>query len=174
MRQNHQNRPGLLSRIRVKTRRHHLLRLLVRDEIKALPKWVKECLVLVIWSRVITYTSAWLYMISPKWSCKVVDPFLFASQPMPVCWLIKYETDDIAWLLVSYAMCKMSMKLSNLLFVVCVIMFGWQLIDAAMFWVNYKRGPTIYLDMIYTALALIYSALKSNKPDSLARIKSLF
>lgn len=143
-------------------------------EIKSLPVWVRQCLILIVWSRVITYTSAWLYMIFPKWSNKIVDPFLFAHQPMPICWLIKYSTDDISWLIASYTMCKMAAMLSNFLFLVCIVVFGWQIVDAAMLWINYKHGPTIYLDLLWVSLALIYSAIQGYRPETLARVKSLF
>jgi hypothetical protein len=167
----YQNRLFVLNRGKIHP--HRRLRRLVA-EVKSLPVWVRQCLILIIWSRVITYTSAWLYMLFPKWSNKIVDPFLFAHQPMPICWLIKYSTDDVSWLIISYTMCKMSAMLSNFLFLVCVIVFGWQIIDAIMLWVNYKHGHLFYIDMIWVTLALIYSALKGYRPETLARVKSIF
>lgn len=173
-----QNRGVHLSRSRNRVpEKIRLLRLrlrLVVVGVRKLPAWVRQSLALILLSRVVSYLSVWLYIAFPTWSNKIVDPFLFAHQPMPICWLIKYSSDDIAWLLVSFVMCKMSAMISNFLFIVCVIMFGWQIIDATMFWVNFKRGHIVYLDMIWISLCMVYTAIKGYKPETIAKIKSIF
>lgn len=105
---------------------------------------------------------------------KAVDPFIFWSQPMPRCWFIRYLTDDLSWIMMCWSVCMIAKWVSDLIFLVSVIWLVWHVIDAVMFWVNYKHAPMIYIDLTWTSLVLIWSAMKGYSKKTIGRIKSIF
>src|ERR1700753_1534190 len=162
-------------RTRAKTRRHRLLRHLeassleVVFRLKSLPNWARKFVVISMGARLVTFASAWLYFGFKEWSLKVVDPFLFASQPMPRCWLIKYCSDDLSWIMMCWAVCILAAVVSDFVFLVCIIWLGWHIIDAIMLWVNYKHSPMSYLDLTWTCLILMWSAIKGYSKETICK-----
>lgn len=156
--------------------RRRLRRLLLEPKRKRdrPPRWVSKCVLLLLLSRAVTYLSVVIYSAYPVWSNKIVNPFLFASQPMPMCWLIKYASEDVSWIMVSYAMCCISVKVSNLLFEVSAILLGWQIIDGAMFWINYKHSPSLYVELLWVIISMCYISFEWYTPERAAKIKSIF
>ena len=177
--QNHRNQQGL-SRISAKIRRLRLRPLLeaklleILFRLKSLPKWGRRFVVISAGTRLISFAGSWSYFINKQWAMKIVDPFLFSSQPMPRCWLIKYATDDIAWIMMCWSICILAALVSDLIFLVALIWLGWHIIDAIMFWVNYKHSPMIYLDITWTSLIFMWTAIKGYSKETISRIKSIF
>jgi hypothetical protein len=162
------------------TLRHRLRRHLESRSLEALyrirqlPKWAKKFIFISAGARIITYASVFSHWINKSWSLQIVDPFLFWSQPMPRCWLIRYFTDDLYSIMMAWTVCILAALVSDLVFLVSVIWLGWHVIDAAMFWVNYKHTPMVYLDLTWTALILIWTAMKGYSKETVGRIKSIF
>lgn len=157
-------------------RRHRLRRPLALSRVGQAPKWVRETVLIMISARLITYWAIFLYRLYPVWSMVKVDPFLCPSyhNPMVRTWYIKYLCNEIELLLICYAFCKISSKVSNYLFLVSIIFLGYHMIDTLMFFWNFKRYDLFYLDLMWTVLLLIWSVFKGHKPETLSKIKSLF
>jgi hypothetical protein len=172
----------ILYRIRGQIRRHLPLRLLVLTmrknltRLREIPRWIRETVVIMCAARVVCYTAALLYWLSPRLSLKKVDPFLLPSyhNPMVLVWYIKYLCNDIELLLISYAFCKISARVSNYLFLVSVIFFIYHVTDCLMFVWNFKRYDLLYFDLMWTTLAFVVSVFRGYRPETIARIKSLF
>jgi hypothetical protein len=144
--------------------------------LREIPKWVRETVVIMCAARVVCYTAVLFYWISPSLCVKKVDPFLCPGyhNPMVLVWWIKYLTNDVELFLISYAFCKISAKISNYLFLVSVIFFGYHVLDCLMFVWNFKRYDMLYFDVMWTVLLLVWSVFKGYKPETIAKIKSLF
>jgi len=144
--------------------------------LREIPKWVRDTVVILCAARVVCYAAVLLYWISPSLSLKKVDPFLCPGyhNPMVLTWWIKYFCNDIELFLLSYAFCKISAQVSNYLFLVSVIFFGYHVLDCAMFLWNFKRYDLLYFDIMWTALALVWSVFVGYRPETVAKIKSLF
>jgi len=164
--------------IQVRTLRHRLRRPLVSaiNRIRQVPSWVRQTVMILCAARVVCYTAVLLYWLSPSWCLKKVDPFLCPGyhNPMVAVWYVKYICNDIELLLLSYAFCKVCTRLSDYLFLVSVIFFIYHVIDVVMFVWNFKRYDLLYFDLMWTTLALVWSVFKGYKPETVAKIRSLF
>lgn len=144
--------------------------------IRSVPKWIRDCVVLAILSRLITYAAVFLERINKGLANKTVNPYLcpWYDNPMKLKWYIKFASDPIAWVLISWMICKITMRVSDYLFLVSVIFLGYHLLDTIMFFWNFERYELIYWDMILTAVILTWSIFKRYQPETIAKIKSLF
>jgi len=141
-----------------------------------IPKWIRDVVFISIISRFVTYLSIFINWGFPTWANRKIDPFLCPGyhNPMYTTWWIYYFTQDLSWLLASYAFCKIASRVSNYLFLVGVIFFGYHLIDSIMYIWNFKQYSLLYIDIFWSMLLLIYTVFKGFKPETIARIKSLF
>jgi|ERR1700748_9541 len=150
--------------------------LAAQSNLRRLTRWIKEIVAISIAARLITYSAMFLSWVSKPLAERIVDPFLcpWYSNPMKLKWFIYYCSQDLAWVFSSYAFCKCAVRLSDYLFLVSIILLGYQLIDAFMLFWNFKQSNLIYLDLMWTVLAFISSVFKGYKPETVARVKSLF
>lgn len=141
-----------------------------------LPNWSKRCIAIAISAKLVTYTWLILYWAFPIWSMRLVDPFLCPgySHPFSISWFIKSITDDWEWILFVYAAAMAIKRVSDTVFLVFFIIFAYQVIDHLMFWWNYKTSYAMYIDIMWTVLILIWTAIKGHKKETLGRIKGLF
>lgn len=147
---------------------------LILKKVGALPLWVKKIVALMLGSRIILYAWMLPHCICKKWCNKIVDPFLFWHCPQKIYYIICNFSNDVGWVMLSWAMCIGMALLSDVLFIISVVLLGWNIADCVMFWVNYNHAPLLYIDFMWTALALIYGAIKRDDPVFFARIKSIF
>jgi hypothetical protein len=177
--------PSQMIHNRIRVPIHHRLPLLRRvvltmrknlTRLREIPKWVRETVVILCAARVVCYTAVLLYWLSPSLSLKKVDPFLCPGyhNPMVFVWWVKYLTNDIELFLISYAFCKIASKVSDYLFLVSAIFFVYHASDILMFIWNFKRYSLLYFDLMWVTLILVWSVFKGYKPETVARIKSLF
>ena len=139
-------------------------------------KEVRHTVFISIAARLVTYAAVCVEWIFPKWANKTVDPFLCPgfSCPMKAKWYIYYASQNVAWFLMCYVFCKVCLNYSNHLFLVSVIMLSYHILDAVLFVWNFNRYGIMQVDLMWTALALIWSVFKGYKPETIAKIKSLF
>lgn len=144
--------------------------------LRQVPRWIRDTVVLSIAARAVTYAAVFMEWGWTTKAAKVIDWFWcpWYSNPMAMKWWIKYFSNDIELLLITYVVCKISAHVSNYLFLVAVIFFGYEIIDTILFLWNFKRYDVFYTDLFWTALTLIWSVFKGYTPETIAKIKSLF
>lgn len=120
--------------------------------------------------------DAIFFRIAPKWSSLKADWFWSPYFKMELTheWWLKFIGDYLLNIISYYILAKVAAKFSNVLFIICVIFFGYHCIDFIMFMWDYNGQLYIYLDLGYTSIILIKYAIFPYKEERFARIKSLF
>lgn len=93
---------------------------------------------------------------------------------IPVCWWVKYLTNDVFEVLVFYAFAKVAKQYSISLFLVIVVLLFYHIIDLAMYLWNFKTSHYMMWDMLWTTYVFVRIALRKWKDETIAKIKSLF
>lgn len=139
-------------------------------------KTIRDCVILVVIGHVFTYMAALVIRIWPTWSQIMVDWFWSPHYHMKMerVWYIQFGGQGICDIITYYLLAKIASKFSDSLFVVFVIFFGYHIVDAIMFWVNFNTFFYIYVDIFYTCLILIKYAIMPYRPEKFARLRSLF
>ena len=148
----------------------------VRQILQSLNKVIRDCILLLILGHLLTEVSSLLYKIWPTWSDKEVYWFLSPSYHHQWArkWYIKSSTDDLLWIIVFYCFAKVAKQYSEYLFLCIFILFCYHVIDGLFFWWDFKTSNYLYWDLLFTAIVLIKGVFKGYKPETIARIKSLF
>lgn len=141
-----------------------------------IPKIVRDCILLLIIGHGLTFISVIFYKIWPAWTEEKVDWFLspFYRLKMEREWYFKMGADYLLNVITYYIMAKVAAKFSDSLFIVCVIFFGYHVVDCFFFFWNFNGQFYIYLDLFYTAIILIKYAVLPYKPEKFAKLRSLF
>ena len=137
---------------------------------------VRDSIILIVAAHVLTFMAAILMRICPGW-CQVKEDLFMSpwfKMKMERVWYIQFGGQGVSDLLTYYVMAKIAAKFSDSLFIVCVVFFGYHIVDVFMFWYDFNGHFYIYLDLIWTALILVKYAVHPYKPERLARIKALF
>lgn len=142
----------------------------------AVPAVVRSTILILVFSHLLTEASAICYEIWPQWSDRKIDPFLspWYSNPMKIKWHIKFVCDDLCWIGTFYAFAKVAKQYSNFLFLTAIIFFCYHIMEVVMYFWNYKTSHYLYWDFLTTALLMIRGMFKPYKPETIAKIKSLF
>lgn len=77
-------------------------------------------------------------------------------------------------LLSIYGWAKTAALVSDTLFMVLVVVFGYMVIDNVMFWWDFNDDFCIYLYFFWTMIILIRRCVFPYKPETIAKVKSLF
>lgn len=169
--------------IQAPIRRVHLLHLRGAKAVEAakyrlgqVPTWIRNTVLLFVYARLINYTAIFVEWLTPAWGNHKVDLFLCPgfSCPMLFKWYVKYISVDLGWLIFSWACVKIAMRVSDYLFLVAAIFVGYHIIDVLMFVWNFQRYNLLYVDMMWTALIFIWTVFKGYRPETVAKVKSLF
>lgn len=137
---------------------------------------IRDSIILIVAAHVLTFMAAILMHICPEW-CKIKEDIFLSpwfNMKMERVWYVQFGGQGLSDLITYYVMAKIAVKFSDVLFVVCLIFFGYHLIDVIMFWYDFNGQFYIYLDLLWTAIALVRYAVHPYRPERLARIKSLF
>lgn len=139
-------------------------------------KVISDCVILLIGGHAATFMSALFYKISPKWSIEKADWFLCPGFKMDMAheWWLKLSGDYLLNVMTYYVMAKIAAKFSDSLFLICVILFGYHIVDLFMFFWDFNGQFYIYIDLLWTAIMLIKYAIVPVNKEKLGRIKSLF
>jgi hypothetical protein len=143
------------------------------------PLAVKQCFALTVIALCITEVPSLLNDVFPHWAQQErKDWFLLPGfelkNPYQLVWLLKFSSEDIQKCLLVAMLAKVSKHFSIHLFLMFVILLAFCMIDASMLWINFKTWHLIYFDMVITAILLMRWIFKDYKPETIARIKSLF
>jgi hypothetical protein len=172
-----QNKKHLLSRAMVELR--HWTMVLVQTptiNLRSLPVLLKRVILLLIGAHFICEVSSIITEIWPVQSRREINWFISPQfeAKMPMNWWLKYLSDDVFNVVIFYCLGMIAKHVSNVLFLVCVVFLSYHIIDLIMYLWNFKTGHYFYFDLLYTAIIFIKLAVNGYKPETLARIKSLF
>jgi len=144
--------------------------------LRSLPVILKKVIILLIIGHFLLEVSSILTELFPKWSRKEVSLFVRPgfSAPMPVNWWIKYLSDDVFNVITYYCLTTIAKHVGNILFLICVIFLSYHIIDLLMYFWDFKTSHYFYFDLFYTAIIFIKLAVKGYKPETIAKIKSIF
>lgn len=146
------------------------------SRLRQVPIWIRDTVVIWIAADAVTYSAVFVNWAFPIWANKEVDLFLCPGYHynLYATWYIKFLSEQISRVLYYYAACKLALRVSDYLFLVSVILFGFRLVDAFNFIWNFCHYELVYIDMFWTALTLIWTVFKGFKPETVCKIKSLF
>lgn len=146
------------------------------NRLREVPIWIRHTVLIWIAADAVTYSAVFVNWTFPVLANKEVDLFLCPGYHYTLysTWYIKFLSEQVSRLLYYYAGCKIANRLSDYLFLVSVIFFGFRIIDFVNFLWNFCHYDLLYVDVFFTLLTLIYTVFKGYKPETLARIKSIF
>lgn len=146
------------------------------NRLRQIPIWIRHTVVIWIAADAVTYSAVFVNWACPVWANKEVDLFLCPGYHYTLysTWYVKFLSEQISRLLYYYAGCKIAVKLSDYLFMVSVILFGFRIIDFLNFLWNFCHYDLLYIDIFWTMLTLIWTVFKGYKPETVAKVKSLF
>ena len=140
------------------------------------PAAIRNAVIILLASHFLTEMASICYAIWPKWSNQLVDPFIspWYSYRFELKWHIHYVCGDLCWVGTFYAFAKIAKQYSTYMFITAVIFFCYHVIEIIMYFWNYKTSHYVYWDLLFTSCALIKGMFKPYKPETIAKIKSLF
>ncbi len=145
-------------------------------QIRRLDKPIRQCIILLLIGHFLTEVPSIMEHICPGINNKSV--YWFLSPNYHKQWLIKNylknSTDDLLWIITFYCFAKIAKLYSTYLFLVLVVFVVYHIIDGLMFWWDFKTGHWFYWDLLFTAIIFIKGIFKPYKPETIAKIKSLF
>lgn len=141
-----------------------------------LPGDIRNCIIILIVAHFLCEVPSLLWELFPKWSEVKVDWFLCPSFHLSIKrdWYMRYLSVDVFELLTYYCFAKIAKQYSTTLFLVIVVLFAYHIVDCLMYLWNFKTYHYIYFDLLWTAMILIRRCIKPYRPETIARIKSLF
>ena len=148
----------------------------IKVKIRQLPYWIKLVVLLWLLSRAVTFSAVLAEWLLPKLSEQHIDWFVCPGyhNPMPMKWWVKFVSDPLAWVINSYAICILCKQVSDFLFLCSVLFLSYQVLDLLMFVWNFERYSALYVDMLYTVVALIFGILRIYPKKLEGKIRSLF
>ena len=87
---------------------------------------------------------------------------------------VKFTSERIAWIIRMLAFTKTAAQYSTVIFLSTLLIFCYLLVDLFLFWYNYNTSPLLYEFLILFLYITIKGLIRPYKPDSFARIRSLF
>lgn len=146
------------------------------QESRNLNKPIRDCILFLLIGHLITESASILQEISPSIGNKEVYWFLSPAyhNKMEICWYIKYSTQDLFEIITYYCFAKIAALYSTYLFLTVFVFFIYHVVDAILFWWDFKTSHYLYWDLLITAMFYIRGIFKPYKPETIARIKSLF
>lgn len=143
---------------------------------RAIPKPIKDCFIILIGTHLLSEVPSLFCEINEKWACQKVNPFLKPgfNGEMELVWYLKFLFMEISDIATFYCFAKIAGFYSNTLFLILVVILGYHIVDLIMYVWDFKTNHYLFFDLLWTAMILIKSTLKPFKPETIARIKSLF
>lgn len=100
--------------------------------------------------------------------------FLGEHYTLYATWWVKFLSDHVSRVLYGYIAAKISLRVSDYLFLVAAIFLGFRIFDLLLYFWNFCHDELIYIDLFWTALTLIWAVFKGFKKETICKIKSLF
>lgn len=142
------------------------------------PRAVKQSLIILVTAYCLTETPSLLDILIKDWVEQTGNWFLLPGfhlkHDRQLVWMLKACTDDIfvsAWI---YVAAKIAKHYSDALFLVFFICWAYSLVDGVMLWIDFKTSHYVYFDLLTTCIILAKGVFKGYKPETIAKVKSLF
>jgi hypothetical protein len=144
--------------------------------LRSLPVLLKKVILFLIVAHFLNEVSSIITEIWPKGSRREVSFFLKPGfeAPMPLNWWIKYLSDDVFNVITYYCLGVIAKHVGNILFLICFIFLTYHVVDLLMYFWDFKTSHYFYFDLFYTSIVFIKLAIGGYKPETIAKIKSLF
>lgn len=148
----------------------------VKYRLRQIPRWMIVTMLLWVIAEAILYSAIITNWLAPDWSNRMINPWAspWYSNPMYASWWVKFLSEPISRLVYYYCGCRMALRLGDFFFLISIIFLGFRILDLMMFFWNFCRSSLLYADMFFTLITLLWTAIKGYKPETLARIKSIF
>lgn len=143
---------------------------------RRVPKFVWDCIIILIFGHAATYIAAIVKWLAPKWSFEKSDWFLAPnfSMSMERVWYLKFSGELVLYACTYYVLAKIASKFSDTLFVVSFLLFGYHIIDAFLFWWDFNKSLFMYMDLAWTLLLFGFLIIFPVPEKRIAVIKCLF
>ena len=141
-----------------------------------LPVVIKQCIVLLLVAHFLCEVPSILTELFPSWSIRKIDLFLcpWFHFKIKINWWLKYLSGDLFEIITYYCFAKVAKSYSITLFLIIFVLLVYHIIDTFFFFWDFKTSHWVYLDLLWTAGIFIRRCIKPYKPETIARIKSLF
>lgn len=147
-----------------------------RRRLLPLDRVVKQCLILVLAGLVIEEIPSLIADLFPTWSKKQIYWFLNPTFHYPTTgvWMLKYIANGIWDVMRAYIIAKLAKQYSLYLFLSMVIYVGYELVGLFMLFWDFKTTHIMFWDFLVTGIVLAKGIFKGYKPETIAKIKSIF
>lgn len=144
--------------------------------LRLIPKRLKQCMIVSIIAILLTFLSAVFSHLAKNWSMQKSDLFLSPNFKMMMehQWYLFFAGWKMFNLINAWVTAKLAAMVSDAMFLFYVVIFGYIVIDFAMFWWDFNDDFYIYLDLLWTLIVLLRRCVLPYKPETIAKIKSLF
>jgi hypothetical protein len=144
--------------------------------LRLIPKVQKRIMLWSIIGILLTFVSAISSHLAKDWCSKKSDLFISPNfkYPMEHQWYLFFAGWKVFNLIQAWVNVKLAMMIGDTMFLFLVVIFGYILIDNVMFWWDFNDSFYLYLDLLWTLFVLLRRCVFPYKPETLAKIKSLF
>lgn len=144
--------------------------------LRHIPKGVRQCIIASIVAILLTFLSAIFSHVAKNWSMQKSDLFVSPHFKMMMerQWYLFFAGWKVFNLISAWVTTKLAAMVSDTMFLFYVIIFGYIVIDNIMFWWDFNDDFYIYLDLLWTLFVLLRRCIFPYKPETIAKIKSLF
>lgn len=148
----------------------------VKYRVQQVPRWIVTTTLFWLLAELVTYSAVILYWLFKDWGDKVINPWWspWYSNPMIRIWWIKFLSEHVSRLIYYYAACRVAVRIGDLLFLMAIIFLCFRIFDIWMFFWNFCRSELVYADAMFTLISIMWTVFKGYKPETVAKVKSLF
>ena len=144
-----------------------------------IPKTTKQCTSLLIIALAIVEIPSLLNDMFPTWAHQTrrdwfLWPGIQLQNDYQLVWMLTFSAADVQKLLLAYVAAKLAKQYSIFMFLVCALVFFYFILDTLMLWICFKLWHYVYFDIFITFIVILKGMVKGYKPETIARIKSLF
>lgn len=144
-----------------------------------IPRITKQCTALLMIALAIVEIPSLLNDMFPTWAHQTrrdwfLWPGIELQSDYQLVWMLNFSATDIQKLLIGIVAAKLAKQYSLFMFLVCALVVFYFLIDTVMLWICFKLWHYVYFDIFITFIVILKGMVKGYKPETIARIKSLF
>lgn len=144
------------------------------NRLREVPKWIRQTVVIWVAAEAVLYSSLFVNVLFPTWSNTEVSMFIGEHYTLYGTWWVKFLSDHVSRVLYGYVAARIALRVSDYLFLVASIFLVFRIFDFLLYFWNFCHDGLVYIDLFWTALTLILTVFKGYKPETIAKIKSLF
>lgn len=125
--------------------------------------------ILLMFGHLLAEMSGVLSKIFPEVLSGKANLFIKGGYEMEYWWYVKFTMDDLLWVITFFVLTRLALMISYRLALVSLMFMVFHVIDAFMFWYDYKQSHKFYWGLV----ALIFGIVILLLPLKERRYKSL-